>query len=175
MPFKQTGKNLFQVQKDFAAFQRRYPTFVGTIAVDFFKGSFRRQGFVDDGLERWKPRAKTPTDRRSRKKGKTLVRTGRLRRSIRITRKGSNYVVVGTDVPYARTHNEGGQVKASVTVGRHRRKAHSRNGVRVPETTVRTHKRNVNFNMPKRQFMGNSKFLNRRITLRTAARITNLF
>ena len=95
----------------------------GVLAVTHFTKSFANQGFTDESLSTWKPRKRS-------ERGKSraiLVKSGRLRRSLRSKRFGSLAVKIMTDVPYARVHNNG--------EGR----------------------------MPKRQFIGYSGQLNRKI------------
>lgn len=104
------------------------PTKVGALAVEFYTKSFRRQGWLDERLERWPPRKKRRKKRgRRRERARAiLIKKGTLQRSIRETGKGRRYVRVGTDVVYAKRHNEGED-------------------------------------MPKRQFMGESKALDKLI------------
>lgn len=159
------SKNIAQIQSDFGKFRKQYPRFVGTMAVTFFKENFRRQGFVDSSLEKWKPRRSKNAQRRA-----ILVKTGRLRRSIRITNANANTVKIGSDVPYAQIHNEGGTISGTVQVRKHKRKT------RKGSTTVKSHSRKVSTKIPKRQFAGNSKGLNKRIerqTVRQLERILN--
>jgi phage gpG-like protein len=75
-----------------------------------------------------------------------LVQTGRLRRSINSRRSGKFQVTISTDVPYAKVHNEGG-----------------RSG------------RGRGFQMPKRQFIGDSKILNRQIETKINQKIKTWF
>lgn len=71
---------------------------LGNNAVNYFKiDTFNKQAFDGD---KWKE-LKKPTDRRK------LVKTGRMRQSIRVLKRSSRYIQVGTDVPYAQYHNEG--------------------------------------------------------------------
>ena len=86
-----------------------------------------------------------------------MIRTGRLKRSIRKLMVTKDYILIGTDVPYAQVHNEGGSIKKNVPVRRHERKT-SRGRAKV-----KAHSRNVNLKMPQRQFIGNSAILRRRI------------
>jgi phage gpG-like protein len=75
----------------------------GVLAVNHFTKSFRDGGFTDESLETWKPRKRA-------ERGKSraiLVKSGRLRRSIRSKRFGVLSVKIMTDVPYARVHNNG--------------------------------------------------------------------
>lgn len=153
----------------FRTFKKNYPRVVGNMAVNFFKDSFRRQGFIEDtALDRWQPR------KNQQKKGakrNILVKTGALRRSIRIIRSGMGYVVVGTDLPYAKIHNEGGTIKGKFHIRQHNRRAFTRTwkGKRqkVKASTVTNHTRKVNTRIPQRKFIGLSPFLIRRIGMNT--------
>ena len=82
---------------------RTFPRRLGTIAVNHFKMSFRNSGFTDRGLVKWKRRKNNADSGRA-----TLVKTGDLRRSIKI--KSSSFrktVIATTGIPYAARHNEG--------------------------------------------------------------------
>lgn len=80
------------------------PLTVGDIAVQFYKVRFRAEGWYDAGFIKWQ--ARSPKAKRN--KGRAiLTNTGRLRRSIHIAKLTSSSVTIGTDVPYARAHNEG--------------------------------------------------------------------
>lgn len=129
-------------------------TVAGVTALNFFKRSFEVQGWAGDSFERWP--ARKPGAVRGRGRA-ILVDTGRLRRSIRITAKGTTYVVVGTSVPYARGHNDGSTITKTVTVGGHSRR------VKGGTTNVRSHPRKMNLKLPKRRFIGNSRALNKAI------------
>jgi phage gpG-like protein len=102
----------------------------GVMAVNHFTKSFRDGGFTDESLETWKPRKRAERG----KSRAVLVKSGRLRRSLRSRRLGNLAVKIMTDVPYARVHNNG-----------------ERSG------------RGKGFKMPKRQFIGYSGKLNRQI------------
>ena len=102
----------------------------GVMAVNHFTKSFRDGGFTDESLETWKPRKRAERG----KSRAVLVKSGRLRRSLRSRRFGVLSVKIMTDVPYARVHNNG-----------------ERSG------------RGRGFKMPKRQFIGYSGKLNRSI------------
>ena len=92
----------------------KIPRTVGGLAVTFFKESWRRQGWLDKSLQKWLPcRHPSPSDA-----GKAiLVQRGHLRNSIRILSSDSQSVAVGSTLPYAEPHNDGG--RGSVTVRRH--------------------------------------------------------
>lgn len=166
---KTTPLNLIQQLAAFRQFKDAFPRYVGNIAVNFYKDSFRRQGFINQGgLERWPGRKGKGKNKLKRA---ILVKSGRLRRSPRIIRTGLGYVVVGSDVPYARIHNEGGRIQATQKVGSFKRKAYTRTWnnkkQKVSAATVKSHSRKINTVIPKRQFMGQSAFLNRRILMTT--------
>ncbi|QSS96598.1 phage virion morphogenesis protein [Psychroflexus sp. ALD_RP9] len=131
----------------------------GIRALRFSKNTFRKKRFIDKVAEPW--------EKRKRKaRGSTLVQSGRLKRSIRIIRKGRFYVKIGTDVPYAQIHNEGGKINKTVTVKQHKRKNRSSTRRRATGvSTVRSHTRKMNTNIPQRQFLGPSKFLARSIEM----------
>lgn len=165
--------------KDFEAFRQkverslsRFPVLAASEAQNFFLDSFRRQAWIGDTTEVWpqrKPNAK-------RNKGRALlVDTGRLKRSIRIKRADWNNVIIASDVPYAGVHNEG--FRGIESVHEYSRKAsrrvatrYNKNGkasksgrvkIKGASHQVKAHSRNQN--IPRRRFMGNSPFLNRRI------------
>ena len=68
-----------------------------------------------------------------------------------------DFILIGTDVPYAQIHNEGGSIKKTVPVRQHERK------ISRGRAKVKAHSRNMNLKVPKRQFIGNSAILRRRI------------
>ncbi|MDJ1494172.1 phage virion morphogenesis protein [Cytophagaceae bacterium DM2B3-1] len=117
------------------------PKKVGVLAVNHFQDNFRKQGF--DGKPWKEVKRRLPigykTGRRSSKvryrKGADrtrgiLIGKGRLRRDIKLTLVTSDKVVISSSVPYAAVHNLG--LKAG---------------------------RGAGFQMPQRQFMGNTKEL----------------
>ncbi|WP_315157104.1 phage virion morphogenesis protein [Capnocytophaga leadbetteri] len=151
-------------------FLQRMVSEAGVIAVNFSKDRFRFKNWIDKTAEKWQAR-KRPD------RGSLLLRTGRLKRSIRKIASGDYYVVVGTDVPYAQLHNEGGSVNKVAQVKAHTRKVVIRQrrvnrrgnvisraiGSRI--VNVRAHNRKMNLTMPKRQFLGESELLMRRIEM----------
>jgi phage virion morphogenesis family len=151
-------------------FLQRMTNEAGVIAVNFSKDRFRFKNWIDKTAEKWQAR-KRPD------RGSLLLRTGRLKRSIRKIASGDYYVVVGTDVPYAQLHNEGGTVSKVVQVKAHTRKVVirqrkvSRKGkvsskvIGSKMVNVRVHNRKMNRTMPKRQFLGESELLKRRIEM----------
>lgn len=155
MPIKSTS-DFKKKAKAFQDFKRRSPRIVGNLAVQYFKMNFRIGGFVDVTIQKWRPRKAGAV----RNKGRALlVNTGRGRRSIRIMKIFPGVVVVGTDVNYMSMHNTGGVINRQVTVRAHLRKNKRSKG----QSIVTRHQRQMNTFIPKRQFMGNSRHLNKRI------------
>ncbi len=134
-----------ELRKKLDATLKALPKKVGVMAVNEFQDSFKKQGWEG---QRWKEvKRRLPVGRKTGKRSSRLIyrkgaaRTrgiligsGRLWRSIRVVRSTSTSVTVGTDVPYAKVHNEGDRAG-----------------------------RGSGFKMPKRQFMGNSRTLKRDI------------
>ena len=145
------------------------PNEIGAVAVNFSKERFVSQSWIDKTKRNWKPRKK---DRRSQHGNKTknqtlLVQTGRLKKSIRVISADESRVVVGSNVPYAKIHNEGGTINATVAVRAHSVKQHSRirkgRKETVREHDKREHTRNMNTKIPSRRFLGTSYTLSKRI------------
>jgi phage gpG-like protein len=97
-----------------------------------------------------------------------LLKTGRLKRSIRKISATTDRIIIGTDVPYAQIHNEGGTINTTVTVRAHTRTRRGRS------ENVRGHSRRMNLNIPQRQFLGNSQVLQQRIFSHITARFNSV-
>ena len=85
----------------------RLPVRLGATAVEYIHGNFRAQGYADKNIQKWKPRKQADKNPRQRA---LLVKTGRLRRDIRVRSITQKAVTVGTSLPYAAIHNEGGTI-----------------------------------------------------------------
>lgn len=144
-------------------FAKRMVSKFQTATVEFSKERFVKKDWVNKISRKWAPRKK-------RDRGSLLVRTGRLKRSIRKMENGA----VGTDVSYAEIHNNGGNVRKTVMVRAHTRKRTARavsertgrllkKRVANGQSSVKSHSRKINFRMPKRQFLGESERLNRKL------------
>ena len=136
-----------KILKDIQAFKPQLEKVVdamGILAVSHFTTSFRNQGFTDESLQSWQPRKRIERSRMGNRA--ILVKSGRLRRSIRSKRFGFLSVKILTDVPYASVHNNG-----------------ERSG------------RGRGFKMPKRQFIGYSGVLNRKIIAKMDVTIKRIF
>lgn len=150
------------------------PRAVGSIAVTHFKGNFRRQSF--DGVG-WKKRV----NNKGRNPGRPIMfKSGTLRDSIRIVRSSTAEIEVGTDVIYAKIHNEGGtinQAPRSETFTRNRhlkgkKKGLFKKGVEYGKQGFTYKARKIN--IPKRQFIGESVQLNKEVDHWYQSKITPL-
>ena len=161
------SKRLKQLEKSL----KRLPPKMGVVAVNFTKERFVRKNWVGTKREPW-------TKRQRKTRGSLMTKTGRLKRSIRKISVSSEHILIGTDVPYARIHNEGGELNQKVKVKEHsraitreratynirtRKKRTLKGRVRTGETKVKAHTRQMNTTIPQRQFMGESEVLLRRL------------
>ena len=119
---------------------------VGNTAKVFFVESFRKQGWDDKTVQKWKPRKKKTYRTKSGKvvddtTRAILVKTGDLRRSIirNPANRAALSIKISTDLVYAARHN---------------------NGLKK---------------MPKRQFMGDSYNLNEKVKAVIVKRLDKLF
>lgn len=146
------------------------PTWAGNAALNFYKDSFRRQGYINTGFTRW-------TARRSPDKGRAiLVKTGALRRSLRL-RVGPDWIEISTDSPYAKAHNEGGTITQTVTPRQrrffwamHAAAKTSGDTAQAGQWKAMALSTTINIKVPQRQFMDvpggpPSRFLERRIVM----------
>ena len=153
------------------------PAELASIAVNFSKERFRERAWFDRSKEPWERR------KLRRKGGKKrsqhlLVDTGRLKRSIRKIYADQNLIIIGTDVPYAEIHNNGGEIEKTVTVKQHIRKEHSRKrkGRKkelVKSHVVKTHKRTMKLKVPARPFIGESYALQQNLIKHISEKIIN--
>lgn len=167
MPIKHS-RNIRDIVRKVDRFTKlEAPRIAGVEAKSFFKQRFVRQGWEDTSFKAWTKRASQ--DRGSRGSRKILVKTGALMNSIQYELKGPGKVqVMAKDIPYAKIHNEGGTISGTHTVRSHRRRTRS------APTQVRSHSRSVNTTIPKRQFMGSSKALDRKIEKALSNRIKRI-
>lgn len=138
------ARNRFNFDTVFVRLQRLksdIPVVISNQTKNFFVDSFRKQGWTDSSLKKWDKR--NPDTRPG---GAILIKSGALRRSIKIRRSNFSKILIGSYLPYSKVHNEG--FKGSVSV-----KSYSTRTGRQ----VRSHARQMN--TPKRQFMGNSRKL----------------
>ncbi|MBQ4278345.1 MAG: hypothetical protein IJC16_00130 [Rikenellaceae bacterium] len=165
----------------FVTVRRQLPRIWGTVAVNYFKDSFRRQGWRDRTLKKW-------PDRKKGVKGRAiLIGRGHLRNSIRIETATFRRTVVGSNLPYAAAHNEG--VQATVTVRAHTRRIYGRRkeeyvtraghnrtrSVRYEAGSYEVRQHTRRMNLPQRRFAGNSEVMNRKLDAVTARALDVIF
>ncbi|WP_172826807.1 phage virion morphogenesis protein [Flammeovirga sp. SJP92] len=163
--------------EELSKLHRQFPTIAGTEGKAFFKERFRAQNWIDTHTEPWKPRK----DPKGKHKGKAiLVQSGALKRSIKVLHKDRSHVIIGSaNIPYAQVHNEGFRGKVKQTVKAHTRRKHQRalrNGKTVSflPQKVKQYSRTLNMNIPKRQFIGDSAYLGKRLERKLNARILKI-
>ncbi|MCK0203365.1 phage virion morphogenesis protein [Ornithobacterium rhinotracheale] len=139
-----------KLQNQMAQTLRELPPIIGEEALHFAQDNFDKQAYNG---EDWQPR-KNPTKwgKKDEEGRALLVKTGKLRRSVRVGYIDEEKVTVvagGADVPYAKAHNEGfrGIVEQNVS-------PHLRKGKKGKDIYVKEHKRTIFQNIPKRQFIG---------------------
>lgn len=179
-----------KLQKSLTAFI----TVMGTDAKNHFVKSFRNQGFEDQTIQRWQSRKRTSYRTRSGRvvddtNRAILVKSGDLRRSVRIISKGYRSIVLGSDLPYAQIHNDGGiidksesrnlmyyreiatNIQSRNTLKRFASTTGRRKATHAMEVTIGAHK----IKMPKRQFIGHSRKLIDQLRMKLDKRIQNVF
>lgn len=160
------GKGFNQILKDLQAAVKKLPNQIGITAVAFTKENFDKQGFQgDSGIDAWKPRNKY-APRNSRK---ILTDKGNLKRSIRKEVVGNSIKILvgGAAEKYADIHNTGGKIIQTPTSKQ--RMYFSYRSEAASSTQEKNYwaalsrARQLVINMPKRQFIGSSKQLDKRI------------
>ncbi|WP_281322887.1 phage virion morphogenesis protein [Flavobacterium aestivum] len=141
---------------------RKFPEMAAIEAVNFSKERFVRKNWVDRTVTAWPARKPSPewhseAQKKAAARGSLMVKSGRLKRSIRKIKVTRNSVTIGTDVPYAEAHNEGAEINTAVNIKSHSRKRKGR------ESTVKAHRRKRKIKLPERRFIGESAVLLRRV------------
>lgn len=158
---------------------RTLPTRVGREIVSFARERFRHENYLDRTAQKWKPRAQADTQAKRRGRRNLLVQSGRLRRSIRVLRRTSDSVSVGSEVPYAAIHNYGGEVQhpgspyivvAGKAVWLKRETAKARKAAGKYVKTSKPH----SIRIPQRQFLGDSHELRQRIVKVISKRVEHV-
>lgn len=152
MSVKKIGSFKFRLTKRLFARQKRsLPIVLGNVAKNFFLATFRKGGFTDVGFKRWKQRRKRLGRGRTSptlKEAATLVQTGKLKRSIRVRPATFRITRIFTNVVYAAIHNFGLQ---GLAFGK------------------------APFKMPEREFIGNSRILERKLEQRILREVNKVF
>jgi len=127
---------LMKSQKAFVKETRTILTLASNEAVNFFQDNFRRQGFLDRSVKPWKPRKKKDPGRGILigKGGGSKLWNSIAKTSVNLGKKSVTIGIKGDADKYASVHNYG------LMSGR-----------------------GEGFKMPKRQFIGESKVLNKKI------------
>jgi len=170
-----------------SALDKLYPklmNYAATTAVNFFKERFVVGRDINNiPFKRRSENVWGERRQRDKKGGRgILVDTGVLKRDIQKIRVTQDYAIVGTtriSSPRAKAHNEGfnGTVSQNVkahTRGRYKigitKKTHLKTRTKIQfgkiktgDVFVKAFTRRIKQKIPKRQFMGNSPFLDRRI------------
>ncbi len=141
------------------------PTWAGNAALNFYKDSWRRQGFIDTSFKRWPKRKKEGGS----KDRAILVKSGQLRRSLRL-RVGTTWFEVYSEVPYAKAHNEGATITQTVTPRQrryfwamHYKAKKVGKSDEAGQWRAMALSETITIKIPRRQFMGQSNFMERRI------------
>ncbi len=152
--------------KRLSKLHRKFPELAAIEAVNFSKERFVRKNWVDRSVSAWQKRK--PSKNKANNRGTLMIKSGRLKRSIRKINVTRNSVTIGTDVPYAEAHNEGAEINKTVGVKTHSRKRKGRT------ETVKAHRRKMKLKLPERRFIGESALLLRRIERLMQREITDI-
>jgi phage gpG-like protein len=160
---------------EFKRLKANFLVYAGNTAVNFFQDRFRQKGWIDEAYQPWQDRK--PPKGKKKPRGSLMVVTGRLKNSIKRGQVTPDGVTVGTDVPYAKALNEGS--RELVSVKPHKRQAIRKVKVKGSFTGTANKQRTKTIdllgarhnvkgftrknNTPKRQFIGESNLLMRRL------------
>lgn len=149
---------------------------IGIYAINHYKKSFTNGGFTDENLISWQKRKRSrDNDGRA-----ILVKTGNLKRSLRYRKIGRYSVRIESNVAYAKTHNEGLSINKKsrkqtlnfkISKDGRSRFSKSKKANFQQEVTIAAH----TIKMPKRQFVGYSGQLARKIELKLDSKIKKIF
>ncbi len=160
------AKSLYKVRRDVSTLMKKLPEEIGAEAEAFFKASFDNQGFTNNILIPWKPTGDKANSFGQKSNG-ILIGSGTLKRSIQyaVSKKYVEVSVDGSIVPYAKMHNEGGEVTIAIT--KKSRKffwaMFYKTNNEMWKAMALTKKTSISFRVPRRQFMGESATLNNQI------------
>lgn len=133
-------------------------TYASVTALNFFKESFTRQGWLDRSIQPWEPVAG--------KNGQgIMINTAFLRDSIQIVSRTSDRIEFNATAPYASIHNNGGIITVRVTPKSRRFfwfmfKA---TGQKKWKYMAMAKADRMTIKIPKRQFIGESWTLNQEL------------
>jgi phage gpG-like protein len=155
--FKQLKEDIPKIEK------KILNTIIKVEANNHFAENFRTQSWEENKGHRtkWEKRKKdktTPTE--ANKLPFLLTKNGDLKRLATNGEVEGNSVVFRVNLPYAKIHNEGGTETFTQDVKTHTR-THYKSG---KPYTIEAHTRTITRTMPKRQYIGDSPALDKRIT-----------
>lgn len=164
------------LKSNFNKARKKLPDVLANVGSNFFVDNFKRQGFLDESLNKWKPRKKVKNKRDGTRS--ILVKSGRLRRAVNnsLTSKTPDRIIWRVNLPYAEAMNDG--VNKVECVKPHKRQAsrtvttkgsysglgsEKRKGKKIKMLGVRGNVKGFSRKMkiPARKFMGQSRILNR--------------
>lgn len=147
-----------QLGYDLDSFLKDLPTIVATTARNFFEDRFTQKGWIDNaGFERWKPnQASTPI----------LLKSGNLKDSFDYS-TGKDWVEVTNFAPYSSIHNEGGILTVRITPKSRKYFWYMYKKTEDPKWKWMAISKEefMQITINKRQFMGHSDFLIRRLDM----------
>ncbi len=170
--------HLKETQARLRSVMLRLPLLVGNEALNFVLDNFKKQGFLGASFQPWRKRRDPnkwgQSDKRSGRA--LLIDSGRLRRSWRVVQMSLDRVSIGTDVPYAKAHNDGFRGTVKQDVKAFTRKKNYKDETSAPgarkQLFTKTHTGNVNVsaftrtirqNTPVRKMVGESPYLTARV------------
>lgn len=180
-------KDMRIIGGEMRSFIKELPQLAGAEVMESIDQNFRSESFFGAP---WAPRVVQKGN-----EGKAiLVQTGRLRRSFRLATSGLT-IRIFTETPYAEIHNEGGTISGAVNVEAYERNTYGSTALARPKRKdgkederfkkrskektgshmVKAHTRNVNLDIPQRQFMGDHPKLDKKIQALIEAGLDNIF
>ncbi len=144
------------------------PNKVAQAVQNHFLDNFKKESF--DG-QAWQKRKNQDEGRN------LLVKSGALRKSIRIARATWQKIVIASDVPYAQIHNEGGITHPTVTpkMRAFAWQKYKQTGQSKWKAIALTKKSKLTVPIPKRQFMGMDNGLNAKINTEIKNTLNRIF
>jgi phage gpG-like protein len=148
------AKKFDELKIKYEKFRNTIPEKAAVQAVNFFKRNFELQGFVDNGLEKWKPLT-NPKD----KSRKILRKKGVLKNSIKKIKAERDKIVIGVpaDVKYASLQNYGGKITITPKMRRFFWAMFIKTKEEYYKGLALTSKKHLD--VPARKFIGNSQGL----------------
>jgi phage gpG-like protein len=170
----------FDFDKKIASLKRakvKLPAKIGNEAKNHFIAGFRKDGGggqTDASIGGWKKRKFpriTPTGMISKSKNAgILTKSGALRRSIRVVQRTWNRIKIASNLPYSEIQNEGGHITQVVTAKQAAYLGHMGANLKKRGNTLLGNAYSrmanapiLNIDIPKREFIGNSRILNKKI------------